>query len=357
MLALAAALVVTGVTPGEAYVAWTGGAGAPEVSPAATVERLADRAGALGEVHHARLSTLKAGTAYEVSAGGERARFSTPPSSSAGPPARLRFLVYGDDRTNTSDHAKVVQAILAREPDLAFAIQTGDMAQNYPFTQQWPQFFAVERELLERVPVFAVLGNHETIDLGGEYARWFSPPDFDPAKLVRFSSMDWGQVHVALVDTFDTTRTDSALNLGLAGGVSDAQVEWLKADLAAAKARGQLLFAAMHQGPWSHPAEHVGHGGSVEVQRKVVPVLTEDGVLATFAGHDHYYERGRLEGLDYFVVGGGGAPLYDVNAAAPGVLAAKKTLSYVVIEVLGRKVTGYARDADGTVIDRFELAR
>ncbi len=347
-LALFAAVVITGVGSTEAYVAWDGAA-ALDVKPAAKVEALADRAG----VHHAHLAGLAPGAAVDVAAGGERAHFTTAP---AGPALHLRFLVYGDNRTDTSDHAAVVDAILAREAGLAFAVQTGDLAQNYPFAPQWGTFFRVERDLLARLPMFAVIGNHETFDLMETFARWFAPPSFDVTKLSRFWSFDWGQVHVALLDTFDTSTTDSALNLGLAGGVSDAQVEWLRADLAAARARGQIVFAAMHQGPYAHPAPGAGHGGSPEVAQKVAPLLVENGVAASFAGHDHFYERGRLDGLDYFVVGGGGAPMYDVaSPAPPGVAVLKKSLSYVVIEIDGRRVTGYARDPTGVFIDRFEL--
>jgi hypothetical protein len=79
-------------------------------------------------------------------------------------------------------------------------------------------------------------------------------------------------------------------------------------------------------------------------------------VEAIWAGHEHFYERGNIEGMRYFVVGGGGAPLEDPDAAVPGVQAARKALSYVVVDVCGCHVTGKAKDIFGNVLDSFTLA-
>ncbi len=347
---LAAAVVITGVGPREADLAWDDAATPIALVPQPFAPPLVTDATA--RVHHLHLSGLSPATSYAATLGTTQARFTTAP---AAPVRQVKFLVYGDNRTNTDDHAAVVRAILSQESDLDFALHTGDLAQNYPFSQQWAHFFEVEHDLLARLPIFVAIGNHETMDLLNEYARWFAPPTWDPDRLARFHAFDWGQVHIVLLDSFDTARRSGNLHLGLRPGVSDAQLEWLRADLTAAQARGQVIFAAVHQGPFSHPAPDTGHGGSPDVEHKVVPLLVEHGAVAIFAGHDHFYERGRLGDLDYFVAGGGGAPLYDVQAHAPGVIVARKTLSYVVIEVDDQAVKGYARDAQNAVFDTFVL--
>jgi len=77
--------------------------------------------------------------------------------------------------------------------------------------------------------------------------------------------------------------------------------------------------------------------------------------IAIFQGHDHVYERGCLGGIDYMIAGGGGAPLYSVDATAQGVIKAVEDYSYLVVSVSGSSVTAQAKLADGGVIESFEL--
>jgi hypothetical protein len=79
-------------------------------------------------------------------------------------------------------------------------------------------------------------------------------------------------------------------------------------------------------------------------------------VEAIWAGHEHFYERGVIEGMHYFVVGGGGAPLEDPDGTFPSVQAARKALSYVVVDVCGCHAAGKAKDLFGNVIDAFTLS-
>ena len=176
---------------------------------------------------------------------------------------------------------------------------------------------------------------------------------FDPGHPVTYYSADWGQLHLVVLDTFDKTgpsldpRQDT---------VSAAQLEWLKADLDAARARGQLIFASLHHGHASHATGPSAHGPSALVGAQVIPELALRGTIASFAGHDHIYERGCAGSVDYFVAGGGGAPLYEVDAGNdPSVFLAQATLEYSLITVEGRQVTGVTKDTRGNVIDSFAL--
>jgi hypothetical protein len=85
-------------------------------------------------------------------------------------------------------------------------------------------------------------------------------------------------------------------------------------------------------------------------------VQAQHPVEAVFAGHEHFYERGKIDGLDYFVIGVGGAPLEDPDANGPGVKVASKQLGFVVLDVCGCHVTGRALDIAGKAFDTFELA-
>lgn len=123
--------------------------------------------------------------------------------------------------------------------------------------------------------MFPTVGNHETLDGLVHYGQFFSPPRFDSTGAVRYYSTDWAQIHLAVLDTFDATAP--AFD-GNSDTISDAQLEWLKADLDDARSRGQLIFAVLHHGHASHATGSGAHGGSSLVRIKVIPELVSRGV-------------------------------------------------------------------------------
>lgn len=352
---------IVGVSSERAFVSWET---SEKQSPAALLLgtapgqhplRVEDRG--LSESHHVVLDGLAPGTRYwfviDSDPAQQESSFRTAPAPAplgqAGP---VRFVVYGDNRTDAAAHQSVVDAI-RREAGVDFLVHTGDMAQNYPTSQEWDVFFSVEHDLLRSTPFFPALGNHETLDTLVHWGRFFAFPGFNQSQPVRYYGADWGPVHLAVLDSYDSTIP--AID-GDKDSISAAQMEWLKADLDAARRRGAVPFVALHRGAYSHASGPGAHGGSALVRAQVMPELQARGVLAVFAGHDHIHERGCHGDVDSFVAGGGGAPLYSVDAGGdPGVLFAKAAHSYTVIDVKGRAVTGVTKAPDGTVLDTFSL--
>jgi acid phosphatase type 7 len=322
--------------------------------------------------HAIHLTGLTASTRYSFTLdkpwdakGGATAAGSFTTAPTAGSGAAVKFTVYGDTRNNVAggtdtraDHQAIVDAIVANEPDSMFALHTGDLALNLPVVSGdddgYTAFFAVERTLLSTRPVFFVLGNHETINTTF-FDSMFDPARFNGSPHPYYSSFDWGKAHFVLGDSFEGTPT----TLGLAGrspAVSDAQVQWMDADLQAAQAAGQASFLSIHQGPFSHSSDPSSHGGLSDVVNKVIPVMLRRGVLASFAGHDHYYQRGHEGCIDYLVLGGGGAPMYAPDATAPGVAVALEQLSYMVVTVQGSgSASMVVKDVNGAAIDSFNF--
>jgi MYXO-CTERM domain-containing protein len=344
---------ITGVSSDRAYVAWetsdhqTNGTVSLGTHAGVYTAQIQDTAWT--EHHHVALEGLLPGTTYHFAIDSdvnhEDSSFTTAPP--AGSAASFSFAVYGDNRTQAGPHQGVAQA-LAAEPHLSFLVHTGDMVELPIDGGQWDVFFALEHDLLRRTPIFASVGNHDTLDGLDHWSQFFSPPSFAwPTGTVKYSSMDWGRAHFVFLDTFDSTIP------GI-DNISAAQIEWMKADLDAAVAAGQRIFAVMHHGPYSHSK----HGDSAQAQQLVVPELARRGAVAILQGHDHVYERGCGSAVDYLVVGGGGAPLYDVNESpnsAGTVLRSAKEYSYSVVTVSSSGVQGVAKASDGRVLDTFSL--
>ena len=347
--------VITGVTHAEAWVAWYTShyQGTPSGADSCYLESLTGTPNATtptllvtpavnGEsvfqdpacdvFHQVHLSGLTPGTAYtfeldkpDESGGSATGGFITAPAPGAS--AKFSFIVFGDNRNNPwpetdtrPDHEAVVGAILARHADAAFVVNGGDYALNVVTVsgddRGYTEFFDVERALLATHPLVPAMGNHDSIDTTF-YDGLMSAGRFAGSRHPYYWSFDWGQVHLAVLDTFEGATT---LTSGREPALSDEQAAWLATDLAAAAGPGRLLFLVTHQGPFSYGTD--AHGGSPDVQAKVIPLMLQYGVHAILAGHDHFYERGRESCIDFLVVGAGGAPLYGPDPTAPGLFAA-----------------------------------
>jgi 3',5'-cyclic AMP phosphodiesterase CpdA len=101
-----------------------------------------------------------------------------------------------------------------------------------------------------------------------------------------------------------------SLNSNLSGAAQQAQLDWLKQELAASSARCTLAY-------WHHPLYSSGWHGSFAIMRPAWELLHQAGAELVLSGHDHTYERfapqdaaGRRDdarGVVQFVVGTGGA--------------------------------------------------
>jgi 3',5'-cyclic AMP phosphodiesterase CpdA len=123
-----------------------------------------------------------------------------------------------------------------------------------------------------------------------------------------YYSTDLGGWHVVALNS----------NLDLAPG--SAQIEWLVEDLKHNR-RGCILAF------WHHPRFSSGQHGDNAAMQPLWETLQRNGVSVALSGHDHNYERlapldaeGRPDarrGLRSFVVGAGGARLYEMGKTRP----------------------------------------
>lgn len=292
--------------------------------------------------HVLRIGGLTPATSYEYrltvagSPSAEVGHFTTAPADAR----PFRFVLYGDNRSDTATHAAIVRAIEKTETD--FLVHTGDMVGSGASGEEWTSFFAVESRLLRDHCLFAAIGNHELY--GGErvgesaFLRYFAAPSADGAERPRlYATFRWSNTRFFVLNAMDDW--------------TGAERDWLRRELESAQGEAGLVhrIAVVHQSPFSSGP----HGGSERLAEAGIIAMLRDGkVDLLVAGHDHIYERGEGAGLKYVISGGAGAPLYPRKRHAKQTLAFESAYHFVRVSVDGDRIELAAERLSGGLIER-----
>ncbi|CAN3978369.1 F5/8 type C domain protein [Kitasatospora purpeofusca] len=196
-------------------------------------------------------------------------------------------------------------AALAQRIDPKFYLTMGDSqyddARLSDFKAYYDKTWGAFKAKTHPVP-----GNHETYDPAGSlvgYKAYFGSIAYPQGK--SWYSFDEGNWHFVALDSnaFDQS----------------AQIDWLKADLAA---NGKKCVAAY----WHHPLYSSGGHGNDPVSRPVWRILYDAKADLVLNGHDHHYERfapqdpdgkATADGIVEIVGGMGGAEPYPIEQVQP----------------------------------------
>lgn len=269
----------------------------------------------------------------------------------------VKLLVYGDTRTHPERHAMVINRMCV-ERDVDCVLHSGDIVGSGNELSLWiPELFEPAGPLMRDRAMFFALGNHENnspnyftyVDLpfpaGAE-----SRPDRE-----RWYSFDVGAVHIAVLDS----NWDY--------GPGSAQHTWLCDDLERHRRTPWKIVLSHHptfsSGPHGRLAAD-GRPGEVPMRtaQDVFPGLAREYDVQLFiAGHDHGYERTVLDGVQYIVSGGGGAPSYrktgDAMRQNPHSILHSAVLHFCVLTADSSRLSWMAKDELGMVFDVFHLTR
>ena len=277
---------------------------------------------------------------YRVTTGGIEydGTFRAAPSDDA---ENLKFVVYGDTRTNTSVHDQVAGCIIANyQADPGFQTlnivdgdltAAGDNEANWTselFSPSYPHI----RQSMANEPFQALMGNHES---AGNLFRKYFPYPFVGG---RYWSFDYGPAHFVIMDQYT------------AYGAGSAQLQWITTDLQ--NSSKPWKFICLHEPGWSADG---GHEDNTTVQTYIQPLCLQYGVSIVFGGHNHYYARAVVSGVEHLTVGGGGAPLYTPNSAYPYIVATAKVYHYSRVTITGSALHYEAVAVNGSIIDTFDL--
>jgi hypothetical protein len=294
------------------------------------------------DIHEVVVDGLEAGRRYryEVECQGELSagEFATAPQTGA----PFSFVVFGDSRSTSSSHTRVVERVRREVPD--FILGTGDMVDNGSREDEWQTFFDIERDLLRENVMFPSLGNHDRQGRGrtaDNFRKYFSLPENSPDP-ERYYAFTYSNARFLVLDSnaYAFALTD--------------QTAWIEQQLQQARLNPAIkfIFITMHHPPYSVSL----HGGRTELRDAWTPLYEKYGVTAVFSGHDHVYSRAEKNNVKYFVSGGGGAPLYPRSRKpSPLDVAATKyferTNHYLRVVAVGDLVEVTAIRADGSLME------
>jgi acid phosphatase type 7 len=290
-------------------------------------------------VEKTTLTGLQPNTKYEysVAAGALKGSFKAPPAPNAADP--YRFVAYGDTRTRHDVHRRVMETLVKTViPD--FVLNNGDQVENGYDAALWPLFFDIEKELLRQTVFFPSLGNHERNS--SYYYELLQQKS-------GYYSFDWGNGH------FTVLNTDIG-NLSASPKERDElwneQVRWLEQDLQEHQAAA-WRFVSGHHPPMTAVSRRQGNNPHMIA---LMPMFEKYKVQALFFGHDHNYQHYLRNGIHYFVSGGGGAPLYDVDKPPEGITQKVASIeNFVTVEVNGKVARVKVTAIDGRTLDEAEI--
>lgn len=256
-----------------------------------------------GYIHRAVATGLAPATEYLFKVGdAELGNFSEQGSFKTNGDGAFTFLHVSDPQAYEQRYYENYGKLLSsasEKYDLSFIALTGDIVNNSwegqtPQLEQWEWALSDRFDVLGNVPVAAVAGNHEaaTDDF---YSRFnYNVPASADTSTGCYYSFNWSNAHFTCLNTNDTTnRTNSS-----ATGLSDAQLNWIKADLEANK-NAEWLIVLMHKGIYD-AGDHCQNADTGEgsedfdiekIRNQLAPLFTQYGVDLVLQGHDHLYSK------------------------------------------------------------------
>jgi hypothetical protein len=312
--------------------------------------------------HELHLTGLDPATTYkyQVQVNGEpsvpEGFFTTAPLDKA----PFTFLLYGDTRSDPNAHAQVLARMM--EHPASFVVHTGDMVAKGIVEEQWREFFGTGADMFRDMPLYLAIGNHEEDNKQPPppYLRMFVAPGKDAAHN-NYYSFKFSNSRFIVLDNFASVSVDMdcIMRTGAFEECLDAdQYSWLVNELydGATDPDTDHVFVMVHMGPYSSKPNR---SGSAEI-RSLLNLFARSKVRAVFSGHDHYYEHGLSQNrLHYVISGGGGAPLYETDAAASvltfprEILVSTSVYNFQTVRVDGNEIEVVSWEPDGSELERF----
>lgn len=311
------------------------------------------------------LTSLKPGCEYYycvISAGGtsDIKSFRTAESEQK----EVSFAYLGDIQFSDSkeeeykDWGNMVSNMYKRNPDIAFALQGGDIVQSGIRPDEWQSFLDNASNVFSRIAFMPINGNHESNFPGGKpelYMDMFSLPENGPQGFKEeFYSFDYGNCHVTALNSWVFSGEQTLFENDF-----DSIVSWIKEDLKSAGSKWKIVI--MH-----HPVYAVASDGvASQVKEKWAPIFENYGVDIVFCGHQHVYARSypmRNGAADYvngitYIMGNSGQKFYSSADETFQEKTIYNTSTYQIVRINGNSLELICYDKDGNELDYYTKSR
>jgi Icc-related predicted phosphoesterase len=292
-------------------------------------------------LHHVNITSLTADTKYYYRVEIKSQEFGSGVFKTA-PIAYDPFtfaMISDTQRTLGPGHFWKTAAILG-EKDYAFVANAGDMVDDGRDKMEFNYFFHVSSVYLDTVPIIPVMGNHDYRKPSLFHDYFINTVDASKQQF-RYS-FNWSSVHFQIAH----------FPYGRESETTDAQLNWMKQDLANAQSMPfRIVF-------FHCPV--IGSsffGRSEALLSKVRPILESYNVTAVIHGHEHHFERGFFTpgGVMFMIIGGGGAALDAGLRPQPETEILTTTPSYTEVHATATTLNFKTITTAGDVLDDYTI--
>jgi predicted phosphodiesterase len=266
----------------------------------------------------------------------------------------FRILAFGDSGRGGPQQYELARRMAETNPQVI--VHVGDVVYDKGEAKDYPaKFYAPYAPLLNHVPFYPTLGNHDWDETkGGPYFANFVLPANGPEGTIPEQNywFDFGDVRFVCIDS---NQSFADLRAKVA--------PWADRVLADAGDRWKILF-------YHHAVYTSGkYAPAGKIRQLFVPLCDKYHVALALQGHNHMYERTYPiredavvepgEGTIYLTTGAGGAELYQIREPVPDYLFIQENRkhSYTLIDVTPQQFAVQQVGIDGAIIDTFDIPR
>ncbi|UCC21568.1 MAG: metallophosphoesterase family protein [Planctomycetota bacterium] len=302
---------------------------------------------------------------YKVTAG-EDEYVGSFPAAPAEDATSLKFLAYGDTRSHPDDHNKVCAAMVAAFDESVggdpgyqtFTLLSGDFVGSGTSEEDWdieyfggepgyyfdddgndedPNYYWDTSYMLANLAINGCVGNHEALTTKTLFRKYWPYPFVDGF----YWSFEYGPALFVIVDQYDARLNKKS-----------PQLAWIKKQLEETDKQWKfiVLQAPGYSAGGGHPDDKI-------VQKLIHPLCVKYGADIVFGGHNHYYARCEVDGIQHLTLGGGGAPLREPDPNySEYVEYCEMVHHFGKVEIDGNTLNFEAINAnDGNAIDSFTI--
>lgn len=163
--------------------------------------------------------------------------------------------------------------------DYNFILNAGDMTDYGKNFYQWGWALDTLAETFANTSMLFAAGNHENDSNFQRNFFNYTLSDDNSDQVLKngmYYSLDYGTMHLVVLNTNEADNK----------GLSSAQLNWLKADLAANEKKWTVVL--MHKSLYS-AGSHSTDADIVAMRSQLNPIFVQYGVDLVLAGHDHTY--------------------------------------------------------------------